>query len=115
MTDLSEFGGDQHSPEAELRRRLGDHDFLVDLFQLGEQMQAFIETTPGNFLFRTLKDDVNRNLKDLLAEPSLGTDRANAAWARAKTAWAALVLIEETLAMGSTAESMISETGVVTP
>lgn len=108
MTDLSEYGGEQ-GPEAELRRRLGEHDFLVDLFQLGEQMGEFVETPPGAFLFNELRDGVNSGLKGLLGEPTPTTEAALRYFAQAKTAWAALLLIEETLKMGREADKLISE------
>lgn len=113
QTDLSDYGG--QGPEVELRRRLGEHDFLVDLMQLGHEMQEFIETPAGSYLFSTLKSDVNGGIKSLLGEPFMDTPAAQAAWARAKTAWASLALIQETLAMGRVSESMISEMDQVTP
>lgn len=115
MTDLSDYGAEPQGPEGELRRRLGEHDFLVDLFQLGEQMQGFIETPAGAYLFATLRGDVNSGLKGLMGEPSPDTETARKFFAQAKTAWAALSLIQETLSMGRTADRMISEMDQVTP
>lgn len=115
MTDLSDYGAEPQGAEGELRRRLGEHDFLVDLFQLGEQMQGFIETPAGAFLFKTLQDNVNSGLKGLLGEPTSDTDAARRFFAQAKTAWAALSLIQETLQMGRVADRMISEMDQVTP
>jgi hypothetical protein len=115
MSDLDGYGAAPQGAEAELRRRLGEQDFLVDLFQLGEQMRGFTETPAGAFLFKTLKDDVNSGIKGLLDQPTPDTETARAFFAKAKTAWAALVLIEETLAMGPVAESMMTEMGQATP
>jgi hypothetical protein len=115
MTDLEGYGGEPQGAEAELRRRLGEHDFLVDLFQLGEQMQGFIETPAGAFLFKTLQDNVNSGLKGLLGEPSCDTESARKLFAQAKTSWTALSLIQETLQMGRVATRMMSEMDEVTP
>lgn len=115
MSDLEGYGAEPQGAEAELKRRLGEHDFLVDLFQLSEQMRAFVETPAGAFLFSTLKDNVNLGLKGLLNEPGLDTSSAKAFYAQAKTAWASLSLIEETLAMGPVADRMMTELDQVTP
>ena len=108
---LEGYGAEPSGAEAELRRRLGEHDFLVDLFQLGEQMREFIETPVGAFLFAELRSDVNSGIKGLLDQPAVDSDNARAYFAKAKTAWASLVLIQETLEMGPVAERMISEMG----
>ena len=113
--DLTGYGAEPQGAEAELRSRLGEHDFLVDLFQIGEQMQGFVETPAGAFLFTTLRGDVNTGLKGLLGEPSPDTEAARKFFAQAKTAWAALSLIQETLSMGRVADRMNSEMDQVTP
>lgn len=115
MADLADYGAEPQGAEEELRRRLGEHDFLVDLFQMGEQMRAFIETPAGAHLYLALKQDVNTGLKGLLGEPSPDTTQARLHFAQAKTAWASLSLIQETLAMGRVADRMISEMDQVTP
>lgn len=94
--------------EAELRQRLGPDDFLVDLFQMGQVMQEWVETPAGAYLHRTLRDRVNENLAALLREPTADTDAARRAHAEARAAHAALELIQSAIGTGRMAEQIIT-------
>ena len=93
------------SPEDELRERLGDHDFLIDLFQMGEQMRAFVSTPVGKFLCKELRDDFNDALSKLLLDEG---DTARHVTAM-RVAWSALGRIDSSLRAGAAAEQMISD------
>jgi len=94
--------------EAELRRKLGDSEFLVDLLHMGDQMRAWIETPPGALLYATLRDQVNEALAKLLLAPTLSTEAAIAAHAEGRAAYRALELINQTLRAGEEAERTLN-------
>lgn len=93
--------------DRELRGRLGPQDFLVDLFRIGEEMQAFIETPVGAMLVAEFRDDVLDALGELLDMDDPTTPEARALFMRARVGWNMLKKIDGVLSAGAEAEKMI--------
>ncbi len=106
---LEGYGGAPLAAETELRSRLGEYDFLVDLFQLGQEMQSFVETPAGAYLFAELKQQFNGSLSALLEEADLTSLEARQSFADMRAAWAALGRIDTSLRAARQADKMISE------
>ena len=104
-----EEGFSDAEAERRLREKLAEHDFLVDLWQMGEQMRGFAETPVGVFLISEFRQDFNEALAMLLECESPDTDAARQAFWKAKTAWNLLGKIEGVLAAGQDAEKIMLE------
>ena len=78
--DIGEFA-DQGPQAAEdsLRQKLGENDYLVDLWQMGEQMRMFVETPAGKLLEIEFRQDFNRALRALLECDDAGSPAGRAA------------------------------------
>mgnify|MGYP000641450627 FL=1 len=94
--------------EAEFRRQLGPDDFLLDLLQLGEEMQAWVDTPAGAFIHSTLRDRVNEALAALLAQPTVDTPEARRFHGEARAAFQALELIQNTIRTGRMADKTLT-------
>lgn len=107
---LREFAPDvpgEGDIEGQLRAKLGEHDFLVDLWQMGQQMQDFADTTAGAYLVTTFSQGFNAAIRSLLELPDVATPEGRAAHAEARKFWALLKEIEETIGVGQQAERTI--------
>lgn len=110
MTDdaLEGFGSANQIEQA-LRKRMGDHDFLVDLWQMGEQMRLFTETPAGKLLETTFRQDLNDALLGLLNAQRLDDKQLRDLVEEARLNWRLLQKIEETLGSGIEAETLMTE------
>lgn len=95
--------------EAGLRRNLGDKEFLVDVWQMGEAMKAFIETPAGALLFNEFRDDFNDQLEKLLEQADLDTPAARQHFYEMRACWRALQKIRTTIDEGQKAKRNIIE------
>ena len=107
---IEEFAdkGPQAAEDA-LRQKLGENDYLVDLWQMGEQMRMFAATPIGKLLDLEFRQDFNRAMRALLECDDPGAPAGRAAHAEARLNWRLLQKIEATLGAGKEAESIMME------
>lgn len=98
---------DYTEAERELRGRLGPRDFLVDLFRIGEEMRAFLDSPIGAMLVSEFRDDLIEAVTDLLEADSLTSDEARDAFMRAKVGWKTLNKIDTVIKAAADAEAAI--------
>lgn len=106
-----ELGGFAPETDAEkaLREAMGENDYLVDLWQLGEQTKLFAETTVGSFLLQDMRERFMESVRDLLDADDPGSESGRAAHAEARLNWRILSRLEEILTAGMQAEAIMTE------
>ena len=100
--------------EAGLRRNLGGSDYLVDVWQMGEAMRAFIETPAGAFLFTEFRDDFNEQLEKLLEQADPDSAEARNCFYELRATWKTLEKIRIAIDEGRKAKVTIIEADVET-
>jgi hypothetical protein len=103
---------DPEKAEAELRRRLGDDEALVDVLIVSERMEAWINADPvGKYVYKHAQDRLDAAIKTMFTETDPGNDRARAAHFEGRVAIAMLRMIDETLQAGvDAAQAITAET-----
>ncbi len=102
--------------EATLRERLGEHDFLVDLWQMGVQMREWVETPAGAYLFTTFRDRFNAAIRALMDTSLPEGEGARASLLEARRCWLVLHEINSAITVGLSAERhIIADDQRVTP
>ena len=88
---------------------MGENDYLVDLWQLGEQTKVFAETTVGAFLLQDLRENLMKSVRDLLDIDDPGSQAGRAAHSEARLNWRILSRVEDILTAGMQAETIMTE------
>lgn len=100
---------DPEKAEAELRRRLGDDESLVDVLIVSERMEAWINADPvGKYVYKHAQDRLDAAIRTIFTESDPGNERARAAHFDGRVAIAMLKMIDETLQAGVNAAQAIT-------
>lgn len=105
------------NPEDELRARLGDEAYNVDLLIFGQQMEEFVSKHPvGRRLYEKAQVEVARCTQILFSSATLDTDRVREAHFNGRVAIAMLKMIDDAITQGIEAKrAILADDGSDTP